>query len=75
MDTPAKGSSSFPSRFMSRLFRGKFLAYLKEAHQKGKLVFPGKIAHLREKSAFKSLLSELYGQEWVVYCKASFPER
>jgi hypothetical protein len=41
---------------LSRLFRGKFLAYFKEAYEKGKLIFPGKIAGLKEKSAFKALL-------------------
>jgi len=61
-----------PVKVLSRMFRGKFLAYLQEAYEKGKLVFPGKIAHLEEKSAFKGLLRELYKQEWVVYCKPPF---
>jgi hypothetical protein len=61
-----------PVKVLSRLFRGKFLNFLKEAYQKGKLVFPGKIASLRETSAFKVLLKELYEQEWVVYCKPPF---
>lgn len=67
-----KGEFLLPVRVMSRLFRGKFLAYLKEAHEKGRLVFPGKIAHLKDNSAFKSLLRNLYRQEWEVYCKAPF---
>jgi len=61
-----------PVKVLSRLFRGKFLAYLKEANKKGRLVFPGKIASLREKGAFNALLRELYEQEWVVYCKPPF---
>jgi hypothetical protein len=61
-----------PVKVLSRLFRGKFLAYLKEAYEKGELVFPGKVARLREKSAFKVLLKELYAEEWVVYCKPPF---
>ena len=44
----------------------------REAYEKGKLVFPGKVASLKEKSVFKVLLEELYGQEWVVYCKPPF---
>ena len=40
--------------------------------RKGKLVFPGKIAHLKEESAFKALLRKLYRQEWVVDCKPPF---
>ena len=67
-----KGEFFLPVRVMSRLFRGKFLDYLKEAHEKGRLIFPGKIFHLQEKSAFKSLLRNLYRQEWEVYCKPPF---
>jgi len=70
--TPCKGEFFLPLKVLSRLFRGKFLAYLKEAYEKGKLIFPGKIAHLKDKSAFKALLRKLYKQEWVVYCKAPF---
>jgi hypothetical protein len=69
---PCKGEFFLPVKVLSRLFRGKFLAYLSEAYEKGKLTFPGKVSHLREKSAFNALLKELYGQEWVVYCKPPF---
>lgn len=69
---PSKKEFLLPVKVLSRLFRGKFLAYLKKAYRNGKLVFPGKIAHLREESAFSALLRELYGQEWVVYCKPPF---
>ena len=69
---PCKEEFFLPIKVLSRLFRGKFLAYLKEAYRNAKLVFPGKIACLREESALKALLRELYGQEWVVYCKPPF---
>lgn len=59
-------------KILSRLFRGKFLAYLREAHDSGKLVFPGKIAHLKGKPAFEALVTDLYRHEWVVYCKPPF---
>ena len=61
-----------PEKVLSRLFEGKFLAHLKEAYKKEKLVFPGKIAHLKEKNAFKVLLNELYNMEWVVDCRPPF---
>ncbi|PKN65433.1 MAG: IS91 family transposase [Deltaproteobacteria bacterium HGW-Deltaproteobacteria-15] len=67
-----KGEFFLPVKVLSRLFRGKFLAHLKEAHQKGRLLFPGKIAHLKEKSAFKGVLRNLYSKEWEVYCKPPF---
>ena len=57
---------------LSRLFRGKFLYYLKKAYYSGKLNFTGKIQHLKDESAFEALLTELYSQQWVVNCKPSF---
>jgi hypothetical protein len=69
---PCKKDFLIPVKVLSRLFRGKFLAYLKEAREKGKLVFPGSIAHLKEDRSFKAMLDDLYDQEWVVYCKPPF---
>jgi hypothetical protein len=67
-----KKSFFIPVKILSRLFRGKFLAYLREAHDLGKLVFPGKIAHLKGKPAFEAMVTDLYRHEWVVYCKPPF---
>ena len=61
-----------PVKVLSRLFRGKLLAYLKKAWQKGKLRFPGKVAYLQHEGSFNDLLSDLYKQEWVLYCKPPF---
>jgi hypothetical protein len=69
---PCKGEFFLPVKVLSRLFRGKFLAYLKEVYQKGGMEFPGKIAPLKEETAFNALLKDLYKQEWVVYCKPPF---
>src|SRR5262245_54086761 len=49
-----------PVRPLSRLFRGKFLAGLRLAHQRGRLRLPGP-------DAFPALLAELSRQDWVVY--------
>jgi len=59
-----------PVRVLSRKFRGKFLALLKEAYREGKLTFPGAIANLE--TSFPQLLDRLYRMEWVVYCKKPF---
>jgi hypothetical protein len=56
-------------KVMSRMFRGKYLYYLKKAYEAGKLVFPGKIKDLESKEAFNKFCSGLYEKEWVVYCK------
>lgn len=66
---PCKKDFFLPVKVVSRLFRGKFLAHLKKAYDKGRISFPGNIAPLKEQSSFKALLNTLYGQEWNVYCK------
>lgn len=62
----------FPVKVLSRLFRGKFLSYLKKAYRSGKIEFTGQIASLGEECNFQGLLRQLYRQEWVVYCKPPF---
>jgi hypothetical protein len=58
-----------PIKVLSRLFRGKFLAGLKKLGEAGELKFPGQIEPLKKAAPFKKLLTDLYRQEWVVYCK------
>jgi hypothetical protein len=60
----------FPHKVMSRLFRGKFLAYLKKAHESNKLSFPGAVSQMED--TFDTFLKGLYAKEWVVYCKPPF---
>jgi hypothetical protein len=69
---PGKRKFFLPVKILSRLFRGKFLAYLKEAKEKGELIFPGAIAQLKEEHSFKAMLDDLYEKQWVVYCKPPF---
>jgi hypothetical protein len=59
-------------RVLSRLFRGKFLAFLREAYEQGKLSFFGTCAHLRGPSAFQRFAKQLKKSEWVVYSKPPF---
>lgn len=61
-----------PIKVVSRLFRGKFLSYLKAAYSKGKLKFCGNIQDLAEEKEFNKLVDSLYKREWVVYSKPSF---
>jgi hypothetical protein len=62
----------FPVKVLSRLFRGKFAAYLKTAFHQGELGFHGKLAHLREKNNFIAWLNPMTQSEWVVYAKPPF---
>jgi hypothetical protein len=55
-----------PVRPLSRLFRGKFLAWLHEAWTRGEVRWP---EELRDGQARQAWLARLSGQEWVVYSK------
>lgn len=57
---------------MSRLFKGKFLYYLKQSYYGGKLKLNGAIKALESKQSFQKLLDILYKKEWIVYCKPPF---
>lgn len=55
---------------MSKLFRGKFLYYLKRAE----LFFFGSISYLHDETQFEKFLTAVYvnKKQWVVYCKPPF---
>jgi len=59
-------------RVLSRVFRGKYLARLRQAFDQGQLVFPGKLAPLANAAAFARWLTPLWHQDWVVYAKRPF---
>jgi len=61
-----------PIRVLSRLFRGKFLAYLAEAMRAGTLRFAGSTAPLATPAGFASFLQEQRSKDWVVYAKPPF---
>ena len=61
-----------PVKVLSRVFRGKFTAGLKQAFQEGKLLLPGKMKHLAEQKAFHAFLRSLFRHDWVVYAKRPF---
>ena len=67
----------FPVKALSKVFRGKFIDYLKKAFVKDKLIFPGQIAYLATEENFSQLINQLWKKDWVVYCKAPFngPEK
>jgi hypothetical protein len=58
-----------PIQVLSRVFRGKFLAEVKQAWQEQRLLLP---EGLRDRSAFLDWLDRLYSKSWVVYCKPPF---
>lgn len=69
---PSKKKFFLPVKVVSRKFRGKFLALLKNAFYDGALEFHGQIKYLEFLQEFESFLTPIYKQEWVVYCKPPF---
>ena len=61
-----------PVKALSRLFRGKLIAYLKQAFAKEKLRFCGELRSLSDPVEFNRLLSEAVRQQWVVNAKRPF---
>ena len=61
-----------PVRVLGRLFRGKFLHYLRSAFGEGRLRFHGRLAQLDNLVAFESYLEHASHQDWVVYAKPPF---
>ena len=61
-----------PVKVLSRVFRGKFVAGLRQLHRDGKLAFPGALACLQMPKAFAALLRSLFRSDWVVYSKRPF---
>jgi len=59
-------------KVLARLFRGKFLAMLVDAHSGGRLKFFNTHAGLADKRTFKKFLAPLRRIKWVVYCKEPF---
>jgi len=61
-----------PVRILSRLFLGKFLYYLKQAFDQGKLQFFSELKSLANPAVFHQFLCRNREHEWVVYAKPPF---
>ncbi len=61
-----------PVRVLSRLFRGKYLAYLRQAYRDGQLVLAGRLQGLTQPRAWRAFVARLAQTDWVVYAKAPF---
>jgi hypothetical protein len=69
---PARPGFLFPVRALAKVFRGRYLAGLRRAFDRGDLHLTGGLATLAEPAAFAAWLDELRAQAWVVYCKPPF---
>jgi hypothetical protein len=61
-----------PIPVLRQIYRGKFVAGLRDAFHDGRLSFPGQLAPLGTDRAFRAFLRSLYRQPWVVYAKPPF---
>jgi len=59
-----------PVKIVGKVFRSKFLYYLKKAYNK--LKFYGDAEYLYNPESFSALIDSLYHKNWVVYSKAPF---
>jgi hypothetical protein len=57
---------------LSRVFRGKFVAGLRQAFHAKQLAFHGELQPLANEKAFAAFLRTLFREEWVVYAKPPF---
>jgi len=62
----------FPVRALATVFRGRYLAGLQRAFNRGDLHLTGGLAALAEPAAFAAWLAELRQPAWVVYCQPPF---
>ena len=70
----ARKNFLFPVKALSRLFRGKFIDFIKGSYKSGKLMFPGFVSYLEKEKEFTNLINQLWKKEWVVYSRESFDE-
>src|SRR5271165_288238 len=61
-----------PKEVLREVFRGKFVAALKQAFQNGQLNFQGDLKLLAQPKIFAAWLRPLYRQDWVDYLKPPF---
>jgi hypothetical protein len=68
----ARRSFFLPIDMLSSVFRGKFVAGLRNAFHQGELHFHGRLIPLAQPRAFAAWLRVLYRHDWVVYSKRPF---
>lgn len=57
---------------LRRVFRGRFVAGLRQAFRENQLVFRGNLTALAQAKAFAAWLRPLFRKDWVVYSKPPF---
>ena len=68
----ARPSFFLPVKVLSRVFRGKVVAGLRDAFRAGTLTLPSDLQRLTDERAFAAWLRTLFRHDWVVYAKPPF---
>lgn len=68
----SKKTFFLPVKVLSKMFRGKYLYYLKQYHKEGQLNFYGQAKEYEESKAFKQLINQCYEKNWYTYAKETF---
>ncbi len=61
-----------PVKVLSRVFRGKYVAALRRAPDRGELDLDGAAARLRDPTLWRTFIDALFRTDWVVYVKPAF---
>ncbi len=61
-----------PVQVLGKVFRGKYLAGLKDLYCSGRLVLSGASASLYNPAGFRKLLDLLYSKDWLPFIKETF---
>jgi hypothetical protein len=69
---PCRRKFFLPVNVLSRLFRGKLLAFLGTAWAQGKFQLSGQLTVLADPARFHAWLHRLRQKDWVVYAKPPF---
>jgi hypothetical protein len=59
-------------KILGKVFRGKFIDFLKQAYEQGELQFHGGMARQAKASTFENYLNRSVRHNWVVYSKRPF---
>jgi hypothetical protein len=70
--TPSRSRFFLSIKVLRRVFRGKFVAALRQAFHEGRLHFHGRLAPLTHPKTFAAWLRPLFRKDWVVYSKRPF---
>lgn len=62
----------FPINVVRALYRGKLMAFFRQAVTDGRILLHGKLHTYTNQRAFRTLVDRLYRKNWVVYIKEPF---